>query len=538
VTNQILPDDYISSPRTWVLLRRALADWAKSKDEIIITMFLARLLWLAGQTVDRQASSPEDYLMLRRLRTLLPHLLRIMFARNGIVYSYQGSHYQSSVRIVERAPQVVLVLLFVFLVIFPSRVWLVLLVAIGLLLGISAWWAVRSASSIRFDRQLLHTWAQVGDRLEEIFVLQNNFLLPILAVEISDHSDLPGYNASSVRGVGGYNNERWRQRAVSVRRGVFRVGPTTLRFGDPLGIFEVTCEHPQTHELLVVPPILHSLSVEALSGGGHGMAVSRQRNLTETGIIGGVRDYHPGDPVRRIHWPLSLRHQNFLVKEFDDEKGGDIWLVLDLDPAVHAGEGQESTLEYAIIWAASWAWHLLEQGKGVGLFTSGPERIIIQPASGSAQLNHILRALAPLEAHADIPLSVLLREVKPFLARNHSIVVFTPSSAADWPLELTQIDLRSVVKGVVLLDAATFQEEIVTGPHEEGAGGEAPWYLNGERMSWLRAVLAGMGIPVHLVQHQTSLDARPGSPGDGALEDIVTPWGKVVTRPSSMQVKP
>jgi uncharacterized protein (DUF58 family) len=295
---------------------------------------------------------------------------------------------------------------------------------------------------------------------------------------------------------------------------------------------------------MVAPPVMHNLTVAVQTGGGHGVTASRQRNLTEKGIIGGVRDYHPGDPVRRIHWPLSTRHQNLLVKEFDDEKGGDIWLVLDLDSAVHIGQGQASTLEYAIIWAASWAWHLLKQGHGAGLYTSTPERMIIPPASGTAQISRLLRALAPLDAQADVPLSALLHEVRPFLARGHSLVVITPSITGDWPVELAQPDLRAAVKAVVLLDAESFRQDLSETP-QEVAGVKAlreperPVAQPGdERTEWLRAMLAGMGIPVHLVQYQQSLDARPSTPGGGDWDYIVTPWGRVVVRSSPAEVKP
>ncbi|MBN1312888.1 MAG: DUF58 domain-containing protein [Anaerolineae bacterium] len=482
--------------------------------------------------------------MLRRLSALRSHLAKHIPLTGGVIYHYRGNKHESFVRLAERTPLLILLALIALLIVFPARVWGIALVGICLMVGICTWWAIQGARLTSFSRQLLHTWAQVGDRLEETFILQNDFWLPLLAAEITDHANLPGYNASTVRSISGNQSDRWSQKAISSRRGVFQLGPTTIRFGDPLGIFEVTCDYPQTHEILVVPPILHHLDIPPPSGGGQGVAVSRQRNLVETGIIGGVRDYQPGDPFRRIHWPLSMRHQDFLVKEFDNEKGGNIWLVLDLDQAVHVGEGQESTLEYAIIWAASWAWHLLKQGKGVGLFTFGSERIVVPPASGTAQLNNVLRALAPLDTQVELPLSYLLHEVKPFMSSGHSLVVFTPSAAPEWPLELMRLNLATAVKGVVLLDAVTFLQgssEVMDGTHQkipDKASEEPILYTSQEQVVWLRAMLSRIGIPIHLVQHQPSLDARPSAPGGGDWDYLVTPWGKVIVRSAPAQVKP
>lgn len=480
--------------------------------------------------------------MVRRAVLHLVRLIKGALASDGIVYRFESGHSERAVRVAERSPLVMLAVLLGLLVIFPSRAWLVIMVAVLLVSMASFWWAVQSAQRVGLERQLRHTWSQVGDYLEESFLLTNSFSLPVVAVEIEDESTLPGYNASTVRTIGGRASDQWSKKAVSTQRGIFHLGPTTLRMGDPLGIFEVTCRYSQAREVMVAPPVLPGLTVVAPSGGGHGATTSRQRNLIETGIIGGVRDYHPGDPVRHIHWPLSSRHQNLLVKDFDDEKGGDIWLALDLDQTVHIGQGQESTLEYAIIWTASWAWHLLKQGKGVGLYTSVPERIVIPPARGTAQINRILRALAPLNAEANVRLSSLLREIRPFLAHGHSMIVITPSAAADWPIELAQPDLRAAVKGVILLDAETFKQDTLESGLEtvtrEGTDEDQDLatIADSEKVGWLRAMLARMGIPVHLVQHQKTLDARPSTPGSGNWGYIVTPWGRVVVRSSPAEV--
>ncbi len=377
--------------------------------------------------------------------------------------------------------------------------------------------AARGAS---FERRVLHTWMQVGDLLEEAFTLHNASPFPLLAAEIDDRSDLPGYNLSTVRAAGANSQTTWRLRGRSRRRGVFRLGPTTVRFGDPLGMFGVTCDYPHTREVLVFPPVLHDLSVPGLAGGGQGQAASRQRSLAETAAIGGVRDYRPGDPIRRIHWPLSARHQTFLVKEFDREMGGNVWLVLDLDPQAHAGSGDNSTLEYAVIWTASWAWHLLRAGKGVGLVACIPQPVVIPPASGSAQLWQMLRVLAPVEAQANLPLAALLRDVQPRLRRGNSLVIVTPSTSSDWPPLLAQPVLRAAVRDVVLLDAASFEQA------------QDPGSVDG-----IRAVLAGLGIGVQVVRCQPGLHASPAAPGGGDWEFRVTPHGRVIVRARPADVR-
>jgi uncharacterized protein (DUF58 family) len=357
-----------------------------------------------------------------------------------------------------------------------------------------------------------YAWVQVGDRMEEILTLVNASTFPLLAAEIIDHSDLPQYDASGVQAVDGGQRRQWRQEGVSRRRGVYRVGPTSLHFGDPLGLFKVVSDYPEQRELLVYPPILHNENIPDLSGGGEGRANSRQRSLIETSAIGGIRDYVPGDPIRRIHWPLSVRHQSFLVKEFDREMGGDTWLVLDSDQAVHTGTAEDSTLEDAVIWAATSAWHLIRAGRGVGLLVYGLQRTMIPPGQGAEHFWSVMRALAPVETQAAIPMAGLLRELKPQLARGHSVVIITPSCQDDWPMELMQPGFRSASKQVILLD--TSADPTGTRPAVEAMSG----------------LLTSLGVPVRVVNRRLAQTAQPAAPGVGDWEYTITPWGGVTVR--------
>ena len=43
-----------------------------------------------------------------------------------------------------------------------------------------------------------------------------------------------------------------------------------------------------------------------------------------------VREYMPGDDVKRIDWNVSARHNNLFVKEFVEENELNVYLILDL----------------------------------------------------------------------------------------------------------------------------------------------------------------------------------------------------------------
>jgi uncharacterized protein (DUF58 family) len=453
----------------------------------------------------------------------LTSVVRTLTQDEWVVYRHAAPNRIVEISAAERGPLLALLALVILSIIVPSRVWAVLLVGLGAALALAFTWALLTGLRMRFTRRTVYAWVQVGDRLEEDFALENNAPFPVLAAEIDDHSTLPGYQASTVRAADHYAHYHWRQTAISRQRGLFQLGPTVVRYGDPLGLFAVRCNYTYSKEVLVYPPVLDQLPIPPLSGGGQGQASTRQRSLAETAAIGGVRDYHPGDPIRRIHWPLTMRHGSLLIKEFDREMGGHIWLALDLHHAVHAGEGEHSTLEYGVIWAASWAWHFLRAGKSVGLYCYGPSRLIVPPRDGNQHLWLLLRTLATVDARGDIPLAALLHEIGPRLGRGDALAIVTPSLSPDWPEVLVQPGLRGAAKAVTLLDAASFESGAVpTDPRPS--------------VMQMRALLASLSVPTQLVERQDTLPTRPLATGTGNWEFISTPWGKVVARRRPTQV--
>jgi uncharacterized protein (DUF58 family) len=453
----------------------------------------------------------------------LAALARTLIRDEWVVYRHTTPDRTVEISAAERGPLLALLALVVLSVAVPSRVWTVLLAGLGAALALAFTWAVTTGLGMRLIRQTVYAWVQVGDRLEEDFALDNRAPFPVLAAEIDDHSTLPDYQASTVRAVNMRSHYRWRQTGISRRRGLFQLGPTVVRYGDPLGLFAVCCRYLHSEEVLVYPPVLDQLPIPPLSGGGQGQASTRQRSLAETAAIGGVRDYRPGDPIRRIHWPLTARHDSLLIKEFDREMGGNIWLALDLHRAVHAGEGEHSTLEYGVIWAASWAWHLLQAGKSVGLYCYGPTRLIVPPRNGSQHLWQLLRTLATVEASSDIPLAALLREIGPRLRRGDALAIITPSLSPDWPEMLVQPGLRGAAKAVTLLDAASFEGEAISSDARSS-------------VTQMRALLSSLSISTQLVQRQDRLPTRPLAPGTGNWEFVSTPWGRVIARRRPTQV--
>jgi uncharacterized protein (DUF58 family) len=183
-----------------------------------------------------------------------------------------------------------------------------------------------------------------------------------------------------------------------------------------------------------------------LEGAGAGNQRAR-RSFAGALPSASVRSYTPFDTLRFVHWPTTAHRGALMVKEFELEPGGTVWIVLDLQASQHSGEGEQGTLETAVMVAASLAAEALSfhERCTVGLLAvSGQDQqaqtVLVPPQSGSAQLWRILAALAPVQA-TDRRLSEVLRQQQPMLGRRGSAILVTPVQPPDKALEsLSDID--------------------------------------------------------------------------------------------------
>jgi len=354
-----------------------------------------------------------------------------------------------------RALPILVALLIALQLSVPYHGWMLLLIGLGGAWLIAYVWARALARGVRLTRELRFGWAQVGDRLEERFTLSNTSWLPALWVEIADHSTLPGHATSIATGVDGTSENRWIVKSVCARRGAYTLGPTTLRTGDPFGIYSVTIENPATTNMMVMPPIVPLPRIEIAPGGRAGEGARRTAALERAISAQGIREYTPGDRLNAIHWRASAHHDSLLVRLFDSTPASDWWILLDLNARAQIGEGQNSTLEHAIILTASLADRGLRAGRAVGLGAFTDNLVWLPPHAGETRRWEILRALA-LASPGARSLAELLAQMHASFKQRTSLIIITPDARADWLAPLIPLRWRGIVPTVLLLDPISF----------------------------------------------------------------------------------
>ena len=342
----------------------------------------------------------------------------------------------------------------------PHRAWTVMLGALLGLIGLSYYWMRSLADNIEITREVNARWVSVGDYLSETFTLTNHSTLPLIWAEVVDESTVPGYHVASVRAAGGHQSVRWREQAICERRGRFQLGPWSLRTSDPFGLFEVTVRHEQTQEIVIHPPIYTALPVPLPMGSGSGELRSLRRREQALVNVSSVRDYRPNDPLKHIHWPSTAKHGDLLVRQFDEDSGGDVWILVDLFQPAQVGRGRDGTEEHAVLLAASLAAKALAVNRPVGLVAYGDEPQIVSPNHGEGQRWQILRSLALISAeNSHIPLKQAVADLRRMVNRGAAVLVISADQSADWLPDLFRLAQQGVNVHAVLFDKLTFDPD-------------------------------------------------------------------------------
>ena len=203
-----------------------------------------------------------------------------------------------------------------------------------------------------------------------------------------------------------YQQIRRTHKVHFLRRGAYDLGNASLTVGVMLGVGQKQRVQELHAPVLVYPKLLQEDAIGLPISMLLGDLIRRQQLLTDPFLIRGIRDYHPGDPVRSIHWPASARMPNVQLRVHDHTARTKLLVVLnvqdqDLIWGNRISEQKEAAVEYGISLAATVCTYALQHGLCAGFAANMPlqqekESTLILPQDGSGQDEILLAAMAKL----------------------------------------------------------------------------------------------------------------------------------------------
>ena len=179
------------------------------------------------------------------------------------------------------------------------------------------------------------------------------------------------------------------------RWGAHGLGPVVLRMRDRLGFHTWETHAGNRLALRVYPSVetLRTLLPPLDTQVYVGNRVSRARG---DGIeFADVREWAPGDRLRRINWRASARRRELWVNDQHPERNTDV--VLFLDTFTDVGWEGRGTLDMTVRAATSIAHRYLQHKDRVGVVSFGGFLSWLMPESGTRQLYRIVDSLLQMD---------------------------------------------------------------------------------------------------------------------------------------------
>ena len=178
---------------------------------------------------------------------------------------------------------------------------------------------------------------------------------------------------------------------VPSRRGVLRLNRLTLARPGPFGLFYARRTISVSQTAVILPkryelPLVELAGSRKYQSGGVALASS----VGDSEEFVSLRDYRPGDPLRKIHWKSWAKAGKPVVKEYQDEFFLRHALILD----TFQETSYSDSLEEAVSIAASLACQIQTQESLLDLMFVGTEAYCFTAGRGLAGTDKMLEILA------------------------------------------------------------------------------------------------------------------------------------------------
>jgi uncharacterized protein (DUF58 family) len=287
--------------------------------------------------------------------------------------------------------------------------------------------------------------------------------------------------------------------------GIYPVGPLSLRTADPMGLFPARRSILQVEPFAVYPQAYRVAALERL--GGRATATPQPTTRDRPGqslAYLGVRDYRPGDDLRRVHWPATAHRGHPVVKLQEVDLVPYVSLFLDLERAHRAGTGRKSTLDYLVRSAASLLASALREGDTVQVFAEGRTPLLLPPGQGDVHLAYGLWELIRARQEGTASLFELVLRHRPALPEGSTAVLLLGTiSFSDDDLDevLEALAARRIQAFVLLVNNHSFIPiDRRTMPREQA----------GERTRDLLALLRHRGVTGTVLSAEEDLEEALG----------------------------
>lgn len=259
-----------------------------------------------------------------------------------------------------------------------------------------------------------------------------------------------------------------------LQRGILRINGFYLIRQDPFGLVKSYVKINHEQSVTVLPrrypvPDIRLPGKRRYQSGGVAMASS----VGDSEEFVSLRDYQPGDPMRRIHWKSWAKTNKPVVKEYQDEFFVRHALILD----TFTGKPFSDNFEKAVSLAASLVLHVRTQDALLDMMFVGLQAFCFTSGRGLGHADSMLEILASVKTCQDKTFSAL----EPLVVERSHLLSGVIILLLDW-----DHDRRSFI-GKLKAMGLPLMVWVITDEQEKGALDPGPMADSSENFKVIRA---------------------------------------------------
>lgn len=338
--------------------------------------------------------------------------------------------------------------------------------------------------SVKIPSESLFT----GDTINIEYQVENRsfFNIPYMEIQSDFTRQLAGKDISKVLLAldkkKSFNNK---ESIILKRRGYYQLGELNVTIRDVFRFYSFKKKIVSNTSLLVYPETINLSTFEITAGLQAGELLIHNSSFQDKSRVSSLRDYREGDSVKSMHWKLSARKDNPIVKDYESRVDTNAVIFMDNNKLLFKKDVDRRLEDKAADIALSIINYCLNNSIEISLETQNEENYIEIQGQQNSDLKSFLEGLARFSGNGSLDIRSLLMLRIDTIKKGSTVIIITPN--LDKSMGTNAIELKDKNLNPLLI--------IVTDMSNKTG------YID----LTIKKRLNQEGIPVYILDHKTSV---------------------------------
>ncbi len=292
---------------------------------------------------------------------------------------------------------------------------------------VSFLWSGRITKKVSAYQRIEQRDYYVDEKFEVDSYIDNDSLLPIPHIEIIDRTEelVSGEMAKpTITSLFPMEREIIHKDITAKYRGLYNLGPIDIEISDALGILTRKRRIYSDTYFKVYPRIHNIEKINLKSMQSYGTLTTKQKTFEDNTIVSDIRKYSPGDSIKRIHWKVSAKKGDLLIKNYEMTGSAATYIFLDFKKNCYKGENIRDLEEKAIEAASSTISYLLNNSVSIEMYINSASAYYTK-GRDIKELVNFMDILCEIKTDGNKTMKDVLEKRIRLISKGSSVIVIT-----------------------------------------------------------------------------------------------------------------